>query len=104
MNLRVQPVQVAIGGDSTESQLVFQGSFLVAVLVRLSDEYEADAGKRFLKAGFGRVDHQRPPTFVDLGKAQMWIIVSSQTLKHFASQAALLAPAQDMAVGLNECC
>lgn len=74
MNLRLTPVQVAIGSDGDDSQLVFHDGFLVAVLVRLSDEHEADAGKWFLEAGFGRVDHSRPPTFVDLAEAQAWIL------------------------------
>lgn len=73
MNLRLTPVQVAVGSDGTESQLVFHDGFLVAVLVRLSDEHEADAGKWFLEAGFGRIDHLRPPTFLDLDDAQAWM-------------------------------
>ena len=73
MNLRLTPVQIAIGSDGTESQLVFHDGFLVAVLVRLSDDHEADAGKWFLEAGFGRIGHLRPPIFVDLEEAQTWI-------------------------------
>jgi hypothetical protein len=73
MNLRLQPVQVATGSDDTESQLVFAGGYLVAVLVRLSDEHEADVGKWFLEVGFGRVDDPRQPKFADLEEAQAWI-------------------------------
>ncbi len=73
MNIRLHPVQVATGSSDTESQLVFHDGFLIAVLVRLSDEHEADAGKWFLEAGFGRIDPRRPPTFVDLVEAQAWI-------------------------------
>ena len=47
MSLRFQPVQVATGSNDQESLLVFHESFLVAVLVRLSDEHEVDAGKWF---------------------------------------------------------
>ena len=73
MSLRLQPVQVATGSADTESQLVFADGFLVAVLVRLSDEHEADAGKWFLEVGFGRVDDPRQPKFADLDEAQAWI-------------------------------
>lgn len=74
MNLRLQPVQVATGSNDTESQLVFHECFLIAVLVRLSDEHEADAGKWFLEAGFGQVGFVRPPPFTDLAEAQTWIV------------------------------
>lgn len=73
MNLRLQPVQVATGSDDQESQPVFHEGFLVAVLVRLSDEHGADIGKWFLEAGFGRVDDPSPPIFADLDEAQAWI-------------------------------
>lgn len=73
MNLRLQPVQVATGGDDQESQLVFHEGFLVAVLVHLSDEHGPEAGKWFLEAGFGRVDDPNPPIFEDLDEAQGWI-------------------------------
>ncbi|KQQ13696.1 hypothetical protein ASF56_24465 [Methylobacterium sp. Leaf122] len=73
MNLRLQPVQVATGSDDQESQLVFHEGFLVAVLVRLSDEHGADIGKWFLETGFGRVDDPNPPIFADLDEAQAWI-------------------------------
>ena len=73
MSLHLQPVQVSTGSDDTESRLVFEDGFLVAVLVCLSDEHEAEAGKWFLEAGFGRVDNASPPTFADLDEAQGWI-------------------------------
>lgn len=73
MSLQLRSVQVATGSDDTESRLVFEDGFLVAVLVRLSDEHGADAGKWFLEAGFGRVDDPSPPTFGDLDEAQGWI-------------------------------
>ncbi|WP_375410785.1 hypothetical protein [uncultured Methylobacterium sp.] len=74
MNLRLTPVKVATGSNDTESQLVFHDDFLIAVLVRLSDDHEADAGKWFLEAGFGRVDSLRSPTFADLDEARAWIV------------------------------
>jgi hypothetical protein len=73
MNLRLQPVQVATGSDDQESHLVFHEGFLVAVLVHLSEQHEADAGKWFLEVGFGRVDDLNAPLFADLNEAQGWI-------------------------------
>lgn len=73
MSLSLQPVQVATNSDDTDSQLVFTDGFLVAVLVRLSDQHEGDAGKWFLEAGFGPVDPLFPPLFADLDEAQDWI-------------------------------
>ena len=73
MSLRLQPVHVATGSDDAESQLVFADGFLVAVLVRLSDDHDDLAGMWFVEAGFGRVDHPTPPTFADLEEAQNWI-------------------------------
>jgi hypothetical protein len=73
MNLRLQPVQVATGSKDQESRLVFHDGFLVAILIRLSDEHESDAGRWFLEAGFGQVDCIRPATFADLDEAQVWI-------------------------------
>jgi hypothetical protein len=49
-------VQVETGSGDTDGQLVFRDGFLVAVLVRLSEEHEEDAGKWFLEAGLGRVN------------------------------------------------
>ena len=57
--MSLQPVQVATGSNDTESQLVFADDFLVAVLVRLSDDHGAEAGMWFLEVGFGRVDDPR---------------------------------------------
>ena len=73
MSLHLQPVHVETGSHDTESQLVFADSFLVAVLVHLSEEHEADADKWFLEAGFGRVDHPNAPKFAELDEAQDWI-------------------------------
>lgn len=74
MNLRLQPVQVATGSQDQESNLVFHEGFLVAVLVRLSEQHEDEAGKWFLEAGFGRIDPLFPPLFADLDEAQAWIL------------------------------
>jgi hypothetical protein len=73
MTLHLQPVQIATGSSDAESRLVFANGFLVAVLVRLSEDHGEDAGKWFLEAGFGRVDDQSQPKFIDLDDAQAWI-------------------------------
>src|ERR1700710_33832 len=73
MSLRLQPVKVAKGSDDADGQLVFADGSLVAVLVRLSDQHENDAGKWFLETGFGPVDPVCPPLFADLNEAQAWI-------------------------------
>lgn len=73
MSLRFQPVPIATGSGDTESQLVFSDGFLVAVLVRLSDDHGDEAGMWFLEAGFGRVDDAGEHKFADLDEAQEWI-------------------------------
>lgn len=73
MSLHLQPVPIATGSGDTESLLVFASGFLVAVLVRLSDDHEEDTGMWFLEAGFGRVDDQSQPKFANLDEAQAWI-------------------------------
>lgn len=73
MNLRLQPIQVATWDADQERRPVFHNGFLVAVLVRLSAEYEDEAGKWFLEVGFGRVNTATPPTFANLDEAQGWI-------------------------------
>jgi hypothetical protein len=73
MSIHLQPVRVGTDSPDEEGQLVLADGRLVAVLVHLSDEYEADAGKWFLEAGFGRVDHPNAPKFDSLDEAQTWI-------------------------------
>lgn len=73
MNLSLQPVQIATGSDDVEGRLVFSDGSLVAVLVHLSDQHDAYAGKWFLEAGFGPVNPICPPLFADLDQAQFWI-------------------------------
>ena len=73
MSLHLQAVRLATGSRDEEGELVFVDGCLVAVLVRLSDEHDEEAGMWFLEAGFGRVDHPHPPKFVDLEEAQAWI-------------------------------
>lgn len=73
MSLQLQPVRVKTGSHDTEGQLVFADGFLVAVLVRLSDEHDGDAGRWFLEAGFDGAEDRTQPTFADLDEAQAWI-------------------------------
>ncbi|WP_425324322.1 Crp/Fnr family transcriptional regulator [Methylobacterium frigidaeris] len=63
----------ATDSGDTEGQLVFANGFLVAVLVRLSEDHGDDVGKWFLEAGFGRVDDPGEPKFAELDDAQEWI-------------------------------
>lgn len=73
MSLRLQSVQVATGSDDQESRLVFASGLLIAVLVCLSAQHEADAGKWYLEAGFGQIHDAIAPLFADLEEAQAWI-------------------------------
>jgi hypothetical protein len=72
MNLVLQPVMVDTGEEG-EGCLVFAEGWLVAVLVRLSDNHEDAAGRWFLEKGFGRLDRPNPPVFADLPQAEQWI-------------------------------
>ena len=73
MTLHLQPVRVATGSEDSDGQLVFAGGFLVAVLVRLSDQHGAFVGMWFLEAGFGLTAVMSAPLFLDLDAAQDWI-------------------------------
>lgn len=73
MTIGIQPVRIATGSDDQESRLVFHDDFLVAILVQLSDQHGADAGKWFLEIGFGTIAMSNPRTFVDLAEAEAWI-------------------------------
>ena len=74
MDLRLQPVRVAIGLDE-EGMLVFLHDRLVAVLVQLSGAHEelGIAGHWFLETSYGFRLPGRPPLFPDLDAAQAWI-------------------------------
>src|SRR4051812_37565402 len=48
----LQPVQVA-ADPNAEGRLVFADERLVAVLVRLSEDYESEAGEWYIEAAFG---------------------------------------------------
>ena len=51
MDLRLQPVKVETGSADQEGQLVFDGEFLVAVIVKLSDEHGELVGQVVLGSG-----------------------------------------------------
>ncbi|SFM57204.1 hypothetical protein [Methylobacterium pseudosasicola] len=73
MTLHLQPVRVATSSEDSDGQLVFADGFLVAVLVRLSDQHGADVGLWFLEAAFGLTSVMSAPLFLDLDAAQGWI-------------------------------
>ena len=73
MSLHLQPVQIASDCDDRDSRLVFADGLLMAVLVRLSDLHEEDAGMWYLEAGFGPVSGPEEPSFPNLDAAQDWI-------------------------------
>lgn len=72
MNLILQPVRVD-AVEEGEGCLVFAEGCLLAVLVRLSESHEDEAGYWFLEKGFGRLDRPDPPVFCDLPTAEQWI-------------------------------
>ena len=72
MRLVLQPVMVDTGEEG-EGCLVFAEGWLVAVLVRLSEYHDDEAGFWFLEKGFGRLDRPDPPLFSDLPTAEQWI-------------------------------
>ena len=74
MSLQLQAVKVETGSADREGQLVFRGQYLVAIVVKLSNEHGSLAGKWFLEAGFGRADNRTAPVFDDLQAAQHWIL------------------------------
>ena len=53
MTLTVQPVRVS--SEEGDGLLVMSSGSLVAILVRLSELHEEDAGKWYLEAGIGRL-------------------------------------------------
>ena len=72
MTLTLQPICVSTARGQ-DSFLVLDDDCLVAVLVRLSAEYGADAGRWFYEAGFGKLDGPDHPVFVDLDEATDYV-------------------------------
>lgn len=73
MALTLQPVLVA-SGEEGDGCLVYLDGWLVAVLVRLSDNHAELAGAWFLEKGFGVLDGPEPPVFQTLEIAQAWVV------------------------------
>ncbi|GJD72061.1 hypothetical protein CFIICLFH_0271 [Methylobacterium goesingense] len=73
MTMKLQAVQIATGSNDRESRLVSEDGMLVAILVQLSGEHGALAGKWFLEVGFGPVKDIHAPLFDDLETAKVWI-------------------------------
>lgn len=72
MRLNVQPVRVD-ASEEGDGLLVFDEERLVAVLVRLSELHEDDAGKWYLEAGFGKLHTTINPVFAHLEVALEYI-------------------------------
>ena len=71
MGITLRPVQIETGSSDHEGMLVFDENRLLAILVRLSELHENDAGIWHLEYGptFGR----HPGTFANLEQAVSWI-------------------------------
>jgi len=70
---RMQPVRVA-GYPNSEGQLVFAGDNLIAVVVRLPEEYGDEADGWYIEATFGlSLTDPHTPTFRSLDEAFRWI-------------------------------
>ncbi len=68
----LKPIAVRTGCKDTVGCLVMADDELVAILVKLDDAmHEADRGKWFLEAGFGKL--RRTETFESLGEAEDWV-------------------------------
>jgi hypothetical protein len=72
MEVTLAPVRVLVAPEA-EGRLVFAGSALAGVLVRLDESYGDQAGQWFLEVGFGRAQGHRHPVFPDLDAAREWI-------------------------------
>ena len=71
--LVLRPVRVDTQGEDEEGCLVFGGERLVAVLVRLSGQHGALAGRWHLEHGFGVLDGPEHPCFTSLDAARGWV-------------------------------
>jgi PAS domain S-box-containing protein len=71
--LVLRPVRVDTQGEDEEGCLVFGDERLVAVLVRLSGQHGALAGRWHLEHGFGMLDGPEHPCFTSLDAARGWV-------------------------------
>jgi len=72
MRLRLEPVTIASVEDG-EGILAYWNGRLVAVLVRLSDDHDKQAGGWFVEKAFGALDRPIHPTFATLDEARAWL-------------------------------
>ena len=71
MPINLQPVRVAAHEEGS-GLLVFNGGWLIAVLVRLSEAHEDLAGQWFLETGYGRFSDGEQPIFISEAAAAAW--------------------------------
>ena len=71
--LQLQPIAVDTGSPDRDGMLVIANGLLVAVLVRLAEPEHDNVGSWFLEAGFGRLQGQRAPTFLNVEDATRWL-------------------------------
>ena len=71
--LQLQPIAVDTNSPDREGMLVIANGLLVAVLVRLAEPEHDNVGSWFLEAGFGRLQGQRAPTFLNVEDAMRWL-------------------------------
>lgn len=71
--LLLRPVRVDTQCEDEEGCLVFGDDRLVAVLVRLSGQHGALAGRWHLEHGFGALDSPEHPSFASLDAARGWM-------------------------------
>ena len=71
--LVLRPVRVDAQGEDEEGCLVFNDDRLVAVLVRLSSQHGALAGRWHLEHGFGALGGLEHPNFANLDAARGWV-------------------------------
>lgn len=70
-----EPVRVWTDRGSEDGCLVFADGCLVAVLVRLAQDYDALAGRWFVEVGFGPCAFVQAPIFASLDEAKCWVCV-----------------------------
>ena len=71
--LQFQPIAVDTGSPDRDGMLVIANGLLVAVLVRLAEPEHDNFGSWFLEVGFGRLQGQRAPTFLNVEDATRWL-------------------------------
>ena len=72
MRLQFQQVKVPVETDG-DGMLVFLNGWLIAVLVRLSEDHGAAAGHWFAESLYGSLSEAEQPVFPDLDEAEHWL-------------------------------